>query len=63
MIDYFQRYGIILLVVSPTAKWTAKSVSNSNGVTTQMAMRKRIAIFHFIGNYNSADHFGKIQVI
>ena len=28
-----------------------------------MAMRKRIAIFHFIGNYNSADHFGKIQVI
>ena len=43
-IDYFQKYGIILLVVSPTAKWTAKSVSNSNGVTTQMAMRKRIAI-------------------
>ncbi len=44
-IDYFQKYGIILLVVSPTAKWTAKSVSNSNGVTTQMAMWKRIAIF------------------
>ena len=44
MIDYFQKYGIILLVVSPTAKWTAKSVSNSNGVTTQMAMWKRIAI-------------------
>lgn len=35
MIDYFKRYGIILLVVSPTVKWTAKSVSNSNGVTTQ----------------------------
>ena len=33
-------------MVSPTAKWTAKSVSNSNGVTTQMAMWKRIAIFH-----------------
>ena len=46
MIDYFQRYDIILLVVSPTAKWTAKSVSNSNGVTTQMAMWKRIAIFY-----------------
>ena len=45
-IDYFHEYGIILLVVSPTAKWTAKSVSNSNGVTTQMAMRKRIAIFY-----------------
>ena len=44
MIDYFQKYGIILLVLSPTAKWTAKSVSNSNGVTTQMAMWKRIAI-------------------
>ena len=25
-------------MVSPTVKWTAKSVSNSNGVTTQMAM-------------------------
>ena len=37
---------MILLVTSPTAKWTAKSVSNSNGATTQMAMRKRIAIFH-----------------
>lgn len=46
MIDYFQKYDIILLVVSPTAKWTAKSVSNSNGVTTQMAMWKRIAIFY-----------------
>ena len=45
-IDYFCEYGIILLVVSPTAKWTAKSVSNSNGVTTQMAMLKRIAIFN-----------------
>lgn len=45
-IDYFQKYGIILLVVSPTAKWTAKSVSNSNGVTTQMAMWRRIAIFY-----------------
>lgn len=45
-IDYFQKYGIILLVVSPTEKWTAKSVSNSKGVTTQMAMRKRIAIFY-----------------
>lgn len=45
-IDYFQKYDIILLVVSPTAKWTAKSVSNSNGVTTQMAMWKRIAIFY-----------------
>ncbi len=45
-IDYFQKYGNILLVVSPTAKWTAKSVSNSNGVTTQMAMWKRIVIFY-----------------
>ena len=45
-IDYFYEYGIIILVVSPTAKWTAKSVSNSNGVTTQMAMWKRIAIFY-----------------
>ena len=44
-VDYFREYAIILLVVSPTAKWTAKSVSNSNGVTTQMAMWKRIAIF------------------
>ncbi len=35
MIDYFRKYGIILLVVSPTAKWTAKSVSNSNGIATQ----------------------------
>lgn len=32
-------------MVSPTVKWTAKSVSNSNGVTTQMAMWKHIAIF------------------
>lgn len=46
MIDYFQKNGFILLVVSPTAKWTAKSVSNSNGVTTQMAMWKRIVIFY-----------------
>ena len=45
MIDYFHEYDIILLVVSPTAKWTVKSVSNSNGVTTQMAMWKHIAIF------------------
>ncbi len=45
-IDYFHEYGIILLMVSPTTKWTAKSVSNSNGVTTQMAMWKRIAIFY-----------------
>ncbi len=45
-VDFFLKYGIILLVVSPTAKWTAKSVSNSNGVTTQMAMWKRIAIFY-----------------
>ena len=44
-IDYFQKYGIILLVVSPTAKWTAKSVSSSNGAAAQMAMWKRIAIF------------------
>ena len=44
-IDYFQKYGIILLVVSPTAKWTAKSVSSSNGAVAQMAMWKRIAIF------------------
>ena len=36
----------ILLVVSPTAKWTAQSVSNSNEITTQMAMWIRIAIFH-----------------
>ncbi len=42
----FMNMGIILLVVSPTVKWTAKSVSNSNGVTTQMAMWKRIAIFN-----------------
>ena len=44
-VDYFKKYGIILLTVSPTEKWTAKSVSDSNGVTTQMAMWKRIAIF------------------
>lgn len=31
-------------MVSPTAKWTAKSVSNSNGAAAKMAMRKRIAI-------------------
>lgn len=31
-------------MVSPATKWTAKSVSNSNGVTTEMAMWKRIAI-------------------
>jgi hypothetical protein len=62
IIDYFQRYGIILLVVSPTAKWTAKSVSNSNGVTTQMAMWKRIAIFHFIGNCNSVNHLGRMHL-
>ena len=58
IIDYFQRYGIILLVVSPTAKWTAKSVSNSNGVTTQMAMWKRIAIFY---EEIYADRFQIIQ--
>ena len=46
-------------MVSPAAKWTAKNVNNSNGVTTQMAMRKCIAIFHFIGNRNSVDHFGE----
>ena len=46
MIDYFQKNGFILLVVSPTAKWAAKNVSNSNGVTTQMAMWKHIAIFN-----------------
>ena len=57
-IDYFQKYGIILLVVSPTAKWTAKSVSNSNGVTTQMAMWKRIAIFY---EEIYADRFQIIQ--
>ena len=45
-IDYFQKYSIILLVASPTVKWTAKSVSNSNEVTTQMAMRKCIAIIN-----------------
>ena len=45
-VDSLHEYGIILLVVSPTVKWTAKSVSNSNGVTTQMAMWKRIAIFY-----------------
>ena len=44
-VDYFHEYGTILLVESPTVKWTDKSVSNSNGVTTQMAMWKRIAIF------------------
>ena len=57
-IDYFWKYGIILLVVSPTAKWTAKSVSNSNGVTTQMAMWKRIAIFY---EEIYADRFQIIQ--
>ncbi len=45
-IDCFQKYDIILLVVSPVVKWTAKSVSSSNGVTAQMAMWKRIAIFY-----------------
>ena len=44
MTDYFQRHGIIRLAVSPSAKRTAKIVSNSNGVITQMAMWKRIAI-------------------
>lgn len=33
-VDYFSKYGIIILVESPAVKWTAKSVSNSNGVTT-----------------------------
>lgn len=54
MIDYFQ----VLLVVSPTAKWTAKSVGNSNGATIQMAMRKRIAIF---SKETYADKFQIIQ--
>ena len=63
MISSIYKYGSIVLVVSPTSMWTAKSVSNSNGVTTQMAMRKRIVIFHFIGNCNSVDHLGRIQVI
>ena len=54
-IDYFHEYGTILLVVSPTTKWTAKSVSNSKGVTTQMAMRKRIAISRYKEIY--ADEF------
>ena len=54
-IDYFHEYVIILLVVRPTAKWTAKSVSNSNGVTTQMAMWKRIAIFY---EERYADSYG-----
>ena len=39
-------------------KWTAKSVSNSNGVTTQMAMWKRIAIFY---GEIYADRFWIIQ--
>ena len=34
-VDFLKKYDIILLVVSPTAKWTAKSVSNSNGVATR----------------------------
>ena len=54
-IDYFQKYGIIRLVVSPTAKWTAKSVSSSNGVAAQMAMWKRIAIFTRRNMRNSSD--------
>lgn len=33
-------------MVSPAVKWTAKSVSNPNGVTAQMAMWKRRAIFY-----------------
>ena len=36
----------MLLMVSPTKSVTAKSVSNSNGVTTEMAMRMRIAILN-----------------
>ncbi len=44
IIDYFHEYGIILLMVNPTAKWIAKSVSNSNRVTIQMVMWKHIAI-------------------
>ena len=32
--------------MSLTIKWTVKSVSNSNGVTTQEAMRKRVASFN-----------------
>ena len=45
-VDYFQNYAIILLVVSLATNWIAKSVRNSNGVTTQMAMWKRIVIFY-----------------
>lgn len=33
-------------MVSPTIQRTAKSVNNSNGVTTQMVMWKHIAIFY-----------------
>ena len=33
-VDYFCKCGIIMLVESPAVKWTAKSVSNSTGVTT-----------------------------
>ena len=33
-VDKSKKYGIIELVESPAAKWTAKSVSNSTGVTT-----------------------------
>ena len=41
--------------MSPTAKWTAKSVSSSNGVAAQMAMWKRIAIFTRRNMRNSSD--------
>lgn len=43
---------MIIPVLRPTVKWTAKSVSSSNGDTTQMAMWRRIAIFHEEENYN-----------
>lgn len=45
IIDYFYKYGIMLLTMSSSEKWTARSVSSSSGVTTQVAMWKRIAIF------------------
>ena len=33
-------------VMSPTIKWIAKSVGNSDQAAVKMAVQKRIAIFH-----------------
>ena len=54
-------------MVSPAFKRTAKSVSNSVGVTIQMAMWKRIAIFNkeveFIAVFLSSMHVIKYLLI